>query len=292
MNLTAFPPTYQPAPQPEVTSVIGAPLLQTDATGDVVYLAFVTAPGGPVAQWNATSPNLFTLGAANELSTDLSTSADGTMFAMLANHVAEIRDASLGLISTPTAVELETIPNRVEVPGITMHPSGALVYEPFLDGAAPSAPPAAGIHGGIDIRDAHNGRLRLRVMLPEAFAMLSTDVDGLHGSFLTVDENGQRLFAVTTSGLTVVQLNNVPLGIGTLSVTSGASSGGTSTTLRGSGFSSGINVTFGGKAASASFKDMNTLVITTPAMVAGPQQLVLTNPDGESVSFDAAFIAQ
>jgi IPT/TIG domain len=292
MNLTAFPPVYQPAPQPEVTSVIGAPLLQTDATGAVVYLAFVTAPGGPVAQWNATSPNLFTLGAANELSTDLTTSADGTMFAMLANDVAEIRDASLSLISTPTAVELETIPNRVEVPGITMHPSGALVYEPFLDGAAPSAPPAAGIHGGIDIRDAHNGRLRLRVMLPEAFAMLSTDVDGLHGSFLTVDENGQRLFAVTTSGLTVVQLNNVPLGIGTLSVTSGASSGGTSTTLRGSGFSSGINVTFGGKAARASFKDMNTLVITTPAMVAGPQQLVLTNPDGESVSLDAAFIAQ
>lgn len=46
--------------------------------------------------------------------------------------------------------------------------------------------------------------------------MVSTDVDGLHGNFLTGDEFGQRLFAVTTSGLTIVQLANVPLGIGSI----------------------------------------------------------------------------
>jgi hypothetical protein len=40
-------------------------------------------------------------------------------------------------------------------------PSGALIYEPFLDGPPPDAPPAKGIRGGINIRDAHNGRLRL-----------------------------------------------------------------------------------------------------------------------------------
>jgi hypothetical protein len=37
---------------------------------------------------------------------------------------------------------------------------------------------------------------------------------------------------------------------------------------------------------------MNTLTITTPALSTGPQQLVLTNPDGETVSLDAAFLAQ
>jgi len=41
--------------------------------------------------------------------------------------------------------------------------------------------------------------------------------DGLHGGFLTTDENGQRLFALTTSGLAIVQLAGIPLGIGTLS---------------------------------------------------------------------------
>jgi hypothetical protein len=49
MNLTANPPTFQPAPQPEVTSLIGAPLLQSSASGETVYLAFASAPGGPLA---------------------------------------------------------------------------------------------------------------------------------------------------------------------------------------------------------------------------------------------------
>ena len=120
------------------------------------------------------------------------------------------------LVAAPTSTELESITQRVAVPGLTLHPTGALVYEPFLDGPTFSAPPATGIHGGIDIRDAHNGRLRLRVMLPEPFAMLSTDVDRLHGNFLTSDEFGQRLFAVTASGLTIVQLANVPLGFGSV----------------------------------------------------------------------------
>ena len=122
--------------------------------------------------------------------------------------------------------------------------------------------------------------------------MLNTDVDGMHGGFLITDENGQRLFALTTSGLSIVQLANVPLGIGTLSPSSGSASGGTVVTLRGSGFVSGITATLGGKSATLSLTDMNTLILTTPAVPTGPQQLVLTNPDGESVSLDAAFQAQ
>ncbi len=122
--------------------------------------------------------------------------------------------------------------------------------------------------------------------------MLNTDVDGLHGGFLTADENGQRLFAVTTSGLSIVQLANVPLGIGTLSPSSGPAAGGSAVAVRGGGFQSGITAMLGGKSASVSLTDMNTLVLTTPAVAAGPQQLVLTNPDGETVSLDDAFTAQ
>jgi hypothetical protein len=120
--------------------------------------------------------------------------------------------------------------------------------------------------------------------------MRSSDVDGLRGAFLTVDENGQRLFAITTSGISVVQLANAPLGIGTLSQTSGA--GGTVITLRGSGFQSATKAILGGKPAAVTIKEMNTLTLSTPATGPGPQQLLLTNPDGESVSRDAAFLAQ
>jgi len=292
MNLAASPPTLQPASQPEVTSLIGAPLLQADSAGDTVYFAFGTAPGGPVAQWNAATPNDFTVSSANDSATDLSTSADGTLFAMRSNNSNEIRGPDLSLLSTPVSAEFESIPNRVAVPGVALHPSGALLYESFLDGPPPSAPPARGIRGGMDIRDAHSGRLRLRLYLPEPFAMLSTDVNGLDACFLTTDENGEHIFAITTSGLTILQLASVPLGIGSLSPSSGAAAGGTSITIRGSGFQSSTKATLGGRSANVTFKDGNTLLMTAPALSAGPQQLTLTNPFGESVSLDAAFLAQ
>jgi IPT/TIG domain len=143
----------------------------------------------------------------------------------------------------------------------------------------------------VDIIDAQNGQLRLRIFLPEPLAMLSSDIDGLHGGFLAVDENGQRIFALTASGLTIVQLEDVPLGIGSIAPGSGPAAGGTIVTIRGSGFQSGIKATIGGKAAAATFKDMNTLNLVVPPTSAGAQQMVLTNPDGESVSWDAAFVA-
>jgi hypothetical protein len=103
----------------------------------------------------------------------------------------------------------------------------------------------------VDILDAHSGALRLRLFLPQQFM---TDVDALHGSFLTTDENGQRLFAITPSdgtsqnaAVTVVQLAAVPLGIGTISPSGASVSGGTTLSIRGSGFQSAITVSFNGK---------------------------------------------
>src|SRR4029077_16257668 len=129
----------------------------------------------------------------------------------------------------------------------------------FLTGA----PGSAGIKGGVDILDAHSGTLRLRIYLPQQFM---TDVDGLHGNFLATDENGQRLFAITSSdgtpqnaAITIVQLAAVPLGIGSLFPSPVAANGGATITVRGSGFQSGAAVTLNGKTASVTFKDMNTL---------------------------------
>jgi hypothetical protein len=111
--------------------------------------------------------------------------------------------------------------------------------------------------------------LRLRIFLPQPFL---TDVDGLHGKFFTTDENGQRIFAITSSdgtpqkaSLTVVQLAAVPLGIGAITPSTVAASGGATVTIRGSGFQSGTTVTINGKIAGATFKDVNTLTVVVPA---------------------------
>ena len=61
--------------------------------------------------------------------------------------------------------------------------------------------------------------------------------------------------------------------------------------IRGSGFVSGVTTAISGKAATVTLKDMNTLSVTVPALTAGPQRITITNPDGESVSLDAAITA-
>ena len=288
LDLSASPPTIQPAPQPQVTGLTGAPLVQSNAAGDRVFLAYNALPGGPVGFWSAASPNQFTTYLAYESAVDLAATSDGTIFATRAGGSPEIRGADLTLFSSPASPELEQIPARVFVPGFAMHPTGALLYQPFLTGPAPAAPPPIGIQGGVDSLDAHSGRLRLRIFLPEPLAMLSSDLDALHGSFLAVDENGQRIFALTTSGLTIVQLANVPLAVGTIFPTSVSASGGATLTIRGSGFQSGAMVSIGGKSAAATFVDINTLTVTTPALSPGPQQLLITNPDGETATLDDA----
>jgi IPT/TIG domain-containing protein len=291
LNLSASPPTIQPATQPEVTSLTGAPLVQSNGNGDQVFVAFANAPGGPLALWNSTSPNQFATFTANDTATDIGAASDGTMFALQANGTTEIRGADLSLAAVPANPELTQFPGRNQVPGVTLHPSGALIYQPFLTGPAASV----GVRGGIDILDAHSGVLRLRIFLPQ---QLMTDVDGLHGGFLTTDENGQRLFAITSTdgtaqnaGITIIELANVPLGIGTLTPASGSSAGGGAVTIRGSGFVSGATVTIGGQSASVTFKDMNTLNVVTPAVTTGARRVTITNPDGETVSWDAAYTA-
>lgn len=147
----------------------------------------------------------------------------------------------------------------------------------------------------MDILDAHSGVLRLHLFLPQQFM---TDVDALHGTFLATDENGQRVFAITSSdgtaqnaAVTVVQLAAVPLGIGTISPSAVPASGGTTLSIPGSVFQTATTVSINGKPAAVTFKDMNTLSVVTPSLIPGPQQIVITNPDGEGISLDAAITA-
>jgi hypothetical protein len=291
LNLTASPPLLQPAPQPQVSTITGAPLLQGNPSGDHVVVAFGAASGSPIASWVASSPNQFSTLTANSAASDLAIAADGTSFTLLNNSTAEVRSNSLSLVAIPARPELTQISGHASVPGMAMHPSGALLYQPFLTGPAG----VAGTRGGIDILDAHSGALRERILLAQQFL---TDVDALHGSFLTIDETGSRLFALTSTdgtaqnaGVTIVQLASAPLGIGTVSPATGAAAGGVSLTVRGSGFQSGTTVQMGGKPAVVVVKDSSTLTVTTPALPSGPQQIVITNPDGETVSWDAAFTA-
>jgi IPT/TIG domain len=291
MNLSAIPYTVQPAPEPEVSSLLGAPLLQGNAGGNNVVFAFGNNSGGRIATWNSSSPDQFNVSGTNAAVSDIASPVDGTMFAVQSSGAAEIHDSNMFVTGVPASAELTQVPGRIAVPGLAMQPTGALLYQPFLTGPAG----AAGVKGGVDITDARSGALRMRIILPQQFM---TDMDTLHGGFLTIDENGQRLFAITTldgtpqkASLTVVQLAEVPLAIGSLSASTVPVAGGASLTIRGSGFQPGIKLTIGGKSTTANFVDMNTVTATSPALSAGAQQIVLANASGETISLDAALTA-
>lgn len=288
MDIATSPVTVEAAPQPQVSLLTSAPILDANSDGSSAYFSFAAATGQPVAGWSATVPAQFAVKQTSRPASDVASAGDGSLIALRIGKTVELRDNNLALRSVTRGSELEGITGRTDVPGIALHPSGALVYLPFLTGPPPASGPFTGLQGGVDIVDANTGRLRTRVMLPEPFSMLSADSDGLHGRFLAIDETGAKLFALTISGLTVVELARVPLGFGSISP-GRANAGGGPLTVRGSGFQSGAAVTIGGKAASVMFVDVNTLNITLPASLSsGPQRLTITNPDGEKISIDDA----
>ncbi len=217
MNVSVSPPMVQTAPEPAISGLLGAPLLQGNAAGDHVVLAFGNNSAARLAVWDAAAPDQFNISSADATVSDIAASDDGAMFSLQTSGGIEVRDASMFITSTPISAELTKIAGRSAVPGLAMHPSGALLYQPFLAGTAG----AAGVRGGVDISDVRSGELRLRIYLPQQFM---TDVDALHGEFLAIDENGQRLFAITSldgtpqnASLTVIKLAAVPLAIGTVS---------------------------------------------------------------------------
>ena len=104
---------------------------------------------------------------------------------------------------------------------------------------------------------------------------------------MVLDDSGRRAFIVTASGITVVDLAEAPLGIGSVSPVGGVS--GTLITLRGSGFKADSQVQVDSVTTTVTFVDEHTLQIVIPAGTqTGGVRLVVTNTDGESTFLDSA----
>ena len=130
--------------------------------------------------------------------------------------------------------------------------------------------------------DVHIGRLVEYVVLPDSIPL---NMNGL-----TLDETGTRLFLISSTGITVAELNRVPLSAGT--VTPAARVSGTTLTIRGSGFENGAVASFGTVQGSVTPIDSNTLHVVVPVLPAGPVRLTVRLSDGRQYSIDDAFIAE
>ena len=104
---------------------------------------------------------------------------------------------------------------------------------------------------------------------------------------MALDETGTKMFVISKSGITIATLFQAPLSLAYLTPASGIP--GIQVTLRGSGFQSGSTVQFDKTTAAVTYVDAQTLQVTIPSLSAGPTQVTVTNPDGTSYAFDAAF---
>jgi hypothetical protein len=133
------------------------------------------------------------------------------------------------------------------------------------------------------IFDVNHGDLKDWVALPSPIAV------GTH--VLTMDDVGQHLFALSSSGLNVIDFTFAPLSISYVQPSSGPASVGTLVTIRGSGFQSASQVLFNGKALATTFVDSQTLSVILPATNPGPMQVSVKNINGEVYALDDGFTA-
>ncbi len=159
--------------------------------------------------------------------------------------------------------------------GLKLHDSGSLAYVPYQN--------------GIDIYDVHHGNLRERLLLTETMQVV---YDGLGIHSVAIDETGGQIFLFTSAGLTIIELDSVPLSIGSVTPQVGPAAGGAKLTIRGSGFLSGAAVTIGGVAAATALVDSDTLQVVAPSLSTGPASMAVQNPDGTTYTLDDAYTAQ
>lgn len=159
----------------------------------------------------------------------------------------------------------QSIHNRF---GNKLSPSGSLLYSPQ--------------DSGVDIFDVRTGRLTRHLVVPDP---IPADTNSL-----SIDETGTKMFLISTTGITIAQISDMPLSLARATPSSGGT--GTVITLRGSGFVQGTKIKIGNTTAPTTFVDVNTLTTTLPVLPAGPVRITLTNPDNQQYSVDDAIIVQ
>ena len=264
--------------------------------GPQTYIAFASSRDGSKAVFDSFSDGLIGIldVNANTITSSLaqggdfpSMDADGGLFSIrkdaspdLGLFYPVVFDSQMREVALMNDIDyLEAGPYdlRTFLKGALLNPSGSLFYLPEQTSFS-SIP----ITSGVDIFDVHRGRLAVRVALPDPVASAFVP--------MALDDTGERIFLISSTGITVAQLARVPLSISSANPSLGTT--GTLISIRGSGFVSGAGVTFGLVTSTATFVDSDTLQVTLPAIPPGPVRVTVSNPDGTHYSYDDLFQAQ
>ncbi len=254
--------------------------IQGSTDGTTVVEATSNNSAGPSLSWQAASNTWQLHLVEGQFWSDVAISADGTVMAANSDPSLSgfpfpyLLDSRLNLTAQVNFPEFQSLP---EGPSLQLEQTGALLY---------AVNPT-----GVDIINAQTGLLLERVLLTEQILSGPYLVLQTPSKVMAISPTGNQIFLLTTAGLTVVELDSVPLAIGSISPASGPA--GTVVTIRGSGFVNKTAAAIDGIPVSVSFIDLSTLRVTIPdGLRTGPAQLKLSNPGGSRFVRDAAIVVR
>jgi hypothetical protein len=255
-----------------------------NSTNKGEYIFIASAGNGLISSnlslWNASTSELLPSRNETQWIEEASANEDGTVIAAggstpgIQDSNAEIADFdlnSMGFIMQHFDVAMPT-----GTPSFFLHPSGALLYK-----AGTTA-----VGGSVEVDDVHQWQAAATIAFPEPFV---TSYSPFTDHMLATDETGRYLFGVTNSGITMMALQTLPLSVGNVQPGFGPPAGSQTVTVRGSGFESGVVVSFGGLTAATTFVDESTLTAVVPALSPGWQDITVTNVSGDSYTAQGAF---
>jgi len=146
---------------------------------------------------------------------------------------------------------------------VAVDPTGALIFALYQN-------------SNIVIYDAHTGEVRENIY--------TAPLDLLFDGSLALDDTGHQIFVFTGTNLTTIEMDSLPLAVGTLGTS------GTTLTITGTGFTSGTVVSIDGKPVSAALADASHLVLSDAPSLSGAHALTLSNPDGHVYTYDLAYL--
>ncbi|MGZ8812224.1 MAG: IPT/TIG domain-containing protein, partial [Thermoanaerobaculia bacterium] len=99
----------------------------------------------------------------------------------------------------------------------------------------------------------------------------------------------RRLVGTTSTGIYMLALDPAPAVTAALSPSSGSSSGGTTVTITGTGFKSGVTVMFGGTPGTVTGSTGTSITVTSPPHAAGAVDVAVSNTDGQTAVVSNGF---
>ena len=237
-------------------------LLAASPQGKNVIVGSADTSNGPVSIWNVQT-NTFKNRDTGTFIDDVSVTDDASAFSVESAVFGESGELYMIPVS-----DLVFGQSQAAAQSTKLNATGSLLYGADID--------------SLKIFDRHRGTLRLKISLPEA---VQTSIDSL-----AMNRSGTKLFLITASGLTIVELDSAPLGIGRLQPNHGPAAMPTSVIIHGSGFKPGIVVKLGDRIIASNFIDENRVQITVPATPSGASRITVRNSDGEEYFLDKAFL--